>query len=78
MIEKLELSEANHDELIDFCKAVGIKFLSTAFDIESLDFLRKECLDYIKIPSGELTNLPLLREMASADLPIIMSTGMAS
>lgn len=79
MIEKLELSEANHDELIDFCKAVGIKFLSTAFDIESLRFLlRKECLDYIKIPSGELTNLPLLREMASADLPIIMSTGMAS
>lgn len=79
MIEQLELSKANHDELIDVCNSVGIKFLSTAFDIESLEFLlQKKCLDYIKIPSGELTNLPLLRKIALADLPIIMSTGMAT
>lgn len=78
MVQQLELSIREHEDLIDYCREVGIKFLSTAFDIKSLDsLLALECLDFIKIPSGEIINLPLLRHMAKAGLPIIMSTGMA-
>lgn len=78
MVKQLELSMQDFRTLIDYCHRCGIKFLSTAFDIQSLDnLLALKCLDYVKIPSGEITNLPLLRHMAKSALPIIMSTGMA-
>ena len=78
MLKKLELSREDHYELIRSCDYYGIKFLSTAFDNDSLLFLMKELtLDYIKIPSGELTNYPYLKLAATLDKPIILSTGMA-
>ena len=78
MLKKLELSRAAHYELIKTCKYYGISFLSTAFDNDNLIFLMKDLnLDYIKIPSGELTNYPYLRLAAQLKKPIILSTGMA-
>jgi N,N'-diacetyllegionaminate synthase len=78
MVRKLELSADDHVALIDCCRAHGIGFLSTAFDTESLDLLLSLGLDRVKIPSGELTNLPFLRALARPGLPVIMSTGMAT
>ncbi len=60
MLKKLQLSVSNHLEIIKYCKNKKIKFLSTAFDIDNLKFLLKQKIDFIKIPSGEITNLPLL------------------
>ena len=78
MLKKLELSREAHYELIKTCKYYGINFLSTAFDNDNLVFLMKDLdLDYIKIPSGELTNYPYLRLAAQLKKPIILSTGMA-
>lgn len=78
MLKKLELSRDAHYELIRSCRYYGIEFLSTAFDNENLLFLTRELdLDYIKIPSGELTNYPYLRLAAGLGKPIILSTGMA-
>lgn len=77
MIARLELSRADHEVLIAECAAVGIGFFSTGFDEESLDLLVDLGIDRIKIPSGELTNLPLLRHAAAKGLPVILSTGMA-
>lgn len=76
MVKKLELSDDEHFYLIDYCKTKNIKFLSTAFDFYSIDFL-KDKVDFLKIPSGELNNLPYLRKMSKLSLPIILSTGMA-
>lgn len=78
MIRKLELSEAMHEQLIAHCKLRGIEFFSTAFDIESLDYLMSLGMQRIKIPSGEITNLPYLRRVGSFDKPVILSTGMSS
>ena len=79
MLKKLELSRADHEELIKTCKYYGIKFLSTAFDNENLIYLTRDLdLDYIKIPSGELTNYPYLRLAAQLGKPVILSTGMAT
>ena len=79
MLKKLELSREDHYELIKTCDYYGIKFLSTAFDNENLLFLINELeLDYIKIPSGEMTNYPYLKVAASLNKPIILSTGMAT
>ena len=77
MIAKLELSRADHQTLIDEAAAAGIGFLSTGFDPDSIDMLVELGIDRLKIPSGELTNLPLLRHVASKRLPVILSTGMA-
>jgi N,N'-diacetyllegionaminate synthase len=77
MIAKLELSRASHDLLVDECKKVGIRFFSTGFDEDSLDMLVELGLELIKVPSGEITNLPLLRHIAAKGMPVIMSTGMA-
>lgn len=77
MLKKLELSHENHEILITYCKSKKIKFLSTAFDLESVDFL-KDKLDFYKIPSGEITNLPYLENIAKLNLDIVMSTGMAN
>jgi len=78
MLQKLELSEANHLELIAYCKSKHINFLSTAFDLESIDFLNKLNIDLFKIPSGELTNYPYLEKIGSLGKRIIISTGMAT
>ncbi|SEL00212.1 N-acetylneuraminate synthase [Chitinophaga rupis] len=77
MLRKLELSEAAHLELIEYCKSKGIQFLSTPFDLESIDLLKKLGVTLGKVPSGEITNLPYLRKMAAAFTHLIMSTGMA-
>jgi N-acetylneuraminate synthase len=79
MIRKLELSREDHAVLIEECRAHGIGFLSTAFDYQSFDLLMElGCLEQIKIPSGELTNLPLLRYMSRFGKPLFLSTGMAN
>jgi N,N'-diacetyllegionaminate synthase len=78
MIHKLELSQADHEILIDECQRQDISFFSTAFDKESFDMLVSLGLDQVKIPSGELTNLPLLRYMTRLGMPVMLSTGMAT
>ena len=75
MLKKLELSKLNHLKLIKYCKKKKIKFLSTAFDIGSLKFLLKNNIDFIKIPSGEITNLPLLEYIGKKNKKILLSTG---
>lgn len=77
MLKKLELSEEDHRELIEYCEEKGIKFLSTGFDGESLSFLKSLGLELAKIPSGEITNLPYLKTMAKLFPKIVLSTGMA-
>jgi len=76
MLKKLELSEENHEELIAYCKEKGIHFWSTAFDLESMDYLHSLGLSLWKIPSGEITNYPFIRKIASYGEDVIMSTGM--
>jgi N-acetylneuraminate synthase len=78
MVRKLELSRTHHEVLIEECRRHGIGFFSTAFDRESFDLLVELGLDMVKIPSGELTNLPLLRYMTRLGLPTMLSTGMAN
>lgn len=79
MIQKLELSREDHAELIEACRVNDIGFFSTAFDFQSFDLLMElGCLEQIKIPSGELTNLPLLRYMSRFGKPLMLSTGMAN
>lgn len=78
MIRKLELSEAEHWELVKYCKQKGIAFLSTAFDLDSIDLLKKLGITIGKIPSGEINNVPYLRKMAHSFESIILSTGMST
>lgn len=76
MLKKLELSEAQHEELIAHCKQKGVRFLSTAFDLESVEYLHSLKLGLWKIPSGEITNYPYLKAIAQFGEPVILSTGM--
>ena len=76
MLKKLELSQQDHEELIAYCNKKGIRFFSTAFDMESIDYLHSLNMGLWKIPSGEITNYPYLRKIASYGEPIILSTGM--
>ena len=78
MLKNLELNHQDHLDLISYCKLKNIKFFSTAFDVDGVDFLSNLGLDMFKIPSGELTNFPFLRAIAKKKLPIILSTGMAT
>ncbi|EAJ8021358.1 N-acetylneuraminate synthase [Campylobacter upsaliensis] len=78
MIQKLELSYESHFELMKHCKKHGIAFLSTPFDLESVEFLRGLDLPYFKIPSGEITNLPYLKAVAKCKKRVLLSTGMAN
>ena len=78
MLKALELSEDDHTQIIAHCEKRGIEFLSTAFDLHRLEYLHECGVKRFKIPSGELTNLPYLERVAKFDLPIILSTGMAS
>ncbi len=76
MIRNLTLPLSAFSELKGICDEVGINFLSTPFDRESVEALMEVGMDYIKVPSGEITNLPYLRKVAQQGLPVIMSTGM--
>ncbi len=79
MVRKLELDEAAHELLIDHCQKRGIQFLSTPFDTESVDLLAsKYNLPCLKLPSGEITNAPLLLKAAETGKRIILSTGMST
>lgn len=78
MLKKLELSPTMHEELVKHCEKREIKFLSTAFDQKSLDYLDSLGLMLFKIPSGEITNLPFLRHVGSLGKPVVLSSGMAS
>jgi N-acetylneuraminate synthase len=78
MLKKLELSEDDHLELINYCNRKGVQFLSTGFDEASIDFLNKLNIKFFKVPSGEITNKPYLQHIASKNIPVILSTGMAT
>ena len=78
MLQKLELSQKAHEALITYCQEKSIQFFSTAFDLDSLAYLAKIGLNLVKIPSGEITNLPYLRMAAKLFPKIILSTGMAT
>lgn len=77
MLEKLQLDGAAHSELFLYCKRKKIVFLSSAFDLESLKLLQRLKLTFIKIPSGEITDLPYLRKAGSFGKRIIISSGMS-
>lgn len=79
MLTRLELSYDAHHRLVKYCQSLGIEFLSTAFDSESLNFLVNDLgLTRLKIPSGEITNAPLVLEHAKTGCDLIVSTGMAT
>ncbi len=78
MLKALELDEAAQHQLIEYCTKKGMKFFSTAFDTQSIDFLAGLGLDIWKVPSGEITNLPYLRRIAAQRKPVLLSTGMST
>lgn len=78
MLKKLEMSEAWHFDLIKYANECGIKFLSTGFDEDSIDFLDSLNIDLFKVPSGEITNKPYLEHIAKKGKPIVISTGMSN
>lgn len=77
MLKKLELSPEQHKILIDYCDTKGVRFFSTAFDLESIDFLGSLHLGLWKIPSGEITNYPYLKRISNYHEPVLLSTGMS-
>ena len=77
MVRKLELSEAQFRDLKHHCDVEGIVFLSTPFDHPSVDFLDRLGVPAFKVPSGEITNLPLLSNIAGRAKPVVLSTGMS-
>ena len=77
MVKKLEIDEAAHKKLLNHCQHKGIQFLSTPFDLESIDLLNRLEVEIFKIPSGEITNLPYLRKLGALKKRLILSTGMA-
>lgn len=76
MLKKLELSAEDHYELTRYCKERNIRFWSTAFDMESIEFLHSLNMDFWKIPSGEITNYPYIKKIGSFKENVILSTGM--
>jgi len=77
MVRRYELSKDQHVELMAYCKHVGISFFSTPFDFSGADLLDELDVAVYKIPSGEITNLPLIQHIAEKGRPIILSTGMS-
>jgi len=77
MIKKLELDGNAHKSLFLYCREKKIQFLSSPFDLDSIDLLNKMGMKNFKIPSGEITNLPYLRTIGGLNKKVIMSTGMA-
>ena len=78
MLKSLELSKKDHIELINYCQSKDIKFLSSAFDLDSLDFLLSLECELIKIPSGEINNYYYLEKISHQEIPVILSTGMST
>lgn len=78
MLKKFELSLSDHLKIIKRCEKKKIKFLSSPFDLKSIDLLRKLKMDLFKIPSGEITNIPYLRKIGSLKKRILLSTGMSN
>lgn len=78
MCRRIHLPLSAYKELSDYCKEVGIGFMSTPFDLTSIDLLAEIGQDYFKIPSGEITNLPYLRKISEKGIPVILSSGMAT
>jgi N,N'-diacetyllegionaminate synthase len=78
MLKKLELSYEDHLLLKSHCQKYNIQFLSSPFDLDSVDFLNDLGMEIFKIPSGEITNLPFLRKIAALKKPVILSTGMSN
>jgi N,N'-diacetyllegionaminate synthase len=78
MLRDLELSEEDHDELLDYCNQKNVAFFSTAFDVDGLSYLDSLGLNLFKVPSGEITNYPYLRKLAEIGKPVILSTGMSN
>ena len=78
MVRKLHFDFAGHKELKEYCDSIGIQYLSAPFDIPSVHFLGTLGLPYIKVPSGEITNLPYLEEVGRLKIPVILSTGMST
>ncbi|MBF0118122.1 MAG: N-acetylneuraminate synthase, partial [Desulfobacterales bacterium] len=78
MLKKLELDKDKQIELINYCRQKNIIFISSPFDLESIELLSSIGLEIFKIPSGEITNLPYLRKIGALNKQIILSTGMAT
>ena len=78
MVRKLHFDFAAHRELKEYCDSIGIQYLSAPFDIPSVRFLGTLNLPLLKIPSGEITNLPYLEEVARLRVPVLLSTGMSN
>lgn len=78
LLKRLELSESDHLKILKRCKLKKIKFLSSPFDIKSIQLLKKLNMNLFKIPSGEITNIPYLKKIGSLKKKIILSTGMAT
>ena len=78
MLKRLELTPEMHKEIILYCEEKNIEFLSSGFDIESIDFLSKLGQKIFKIPSGEITNFPYLRHLGTISKSVILSTGMSN
>ena len=78
MLKKLELTQEEHFELIEYCKKKGVRFFSTAFDFDSIEFLDSLHLGLWKIPSGEITNYPYIKKIAQKQGDVILSTGMST
>lgn len=78
MLKKLELSPLMHKTLLSYCKKKKILFLSSPFDLQSINFLKNLGLKIFKIPSGEITNLPYLKKLGKLNKKIILSTGMSN
>ena len=78
MLKKLELSYNDFWAIKDYCDKVGICFLSTPFDFDSIEFLNLMNIPFWKIPSGEVTNFPYLLKLARTGKPVVMSTGMCT
>jgi N,N'-diacetyllegionaminate synthase len=78
MLKKLEFTDKMHEACFKECKKRKIIFISSAFDIESLNYLKKFKLNYFKVPSGEITNIPYLETLGKFRKKIILSTGMSS
>jgi N,N'-diacetyllegionaminate synthase len=78
LLKNLEMPEDLHRKLLERCKTLNIEFMSTPFDEDAADFLVALGMQHIKIPSGEITNHPFLTHLASKNIPLILSTGMAT
>ncbi|QDT41831.1 N,N'-diacetyllegionaminic acid synthase [Gimesia alba] len=77
LLKKLEINQETHRELFDYCRQAGVVFISTPFDLESIDLLKSLGLELIKVPSGEITNYPYLKKVGETFEKVVLSTGMA-